>query len=183
MKHYLYLILTLIFFALVGIGFLSFKSYQLNKAVLKDGVVKMMDETSDKLFVTKTDDVVLVESNGDREPMGTISGEICYPSQSIPPLVLYFEDIATGDVLTLETELNQDTFEFEVKPGSYKAFAYIKGLDESPGGYTEYVPCGLSDDCLDHTLIEFKVVDDGLTSDIDVCDWYGADVPDEPVLE
>lgn len=183
MKYYLYLILTLIFLALVGIGFVTFKSYQLNRETLKNGVSKMVDETSDKIFVTKTDDVVLVESNGDKEPMGTISGELCYPSQSIPPLVLYFEDAETGNILTLDTELNQDTFEFEIAPGSYTAFAYVKGIDESPGGYTEYVPCGLTDECLDHTLIEFKVVDDGLTSDIDICDWYGAEVPDEPILE
>ena len=183
MKYYLYLILTLIFLALVGIGFVTFKSYQLNKETLKNGVSKMVDETSDKIFVTKTDDVVLVESNGDKEPMGTISGELCYPSQSIPPLVLYFEDAETGNILTLDTELNQDTFEFEIAPGSYTAFAYVKGIDESPGGYTEYVPCGLTDECLDHTLREFKVVDAGLTSDIDICDWYGAEVPDEPILE
>jgi len=182
MKYYLYLMLTLIFFALMGIGYFSFKSYQINKDVLKGNVTKMMDETSDKLFVTKTDDVVFVESNGDKEPMGAVSGKICYPSQSIPPLVLYFENVETGNILSLETDLNQDTFDIDLAPATYTAYAYVKGIDESPGGYTEYVPCGLSEDCEDHTLIEFKVVDEGLTSDIDICDWYGAEVPTEPVL-
>jgi len=179
MRNYLNVILTMILLALLGIGFLLYQTYKLNRDSLKYNVAKMVDETSDKIFVTTTQDTVFVESNGEKEPMGTVTGKICYPSQSIPPLTLYFKNVENGEIANMDTDLNQDTYELETVPGSYVAYAYIKGLDERPGGYTEFVPCGLTTDCTDHSLIEFKVVDDGLTSDIDVCDWYGAVVPEE----
>lgn len=183
MKTYLYIILTLIFFALVGIGYLIFQTYQINKDALSDNLTRMVDETSDKVFVTETDDLVMVESNDHRDPMGSVTGELCYPSHSIPPLNLYFDNVETEEVYKQETELNQDTYEMDLVPGTYVAYAYVKGLDEGSGGYTEMVPCGLTVDCEDHTLIEFKVVDEGLTSDIGICDWYGAEVPEEPDVE
>ena len=180
MKYYLYLILTLILAALLGIGFLLFKNIEITKIAVKNGVSKMIDETSDKIFVSSTSDTVLVESNGYKDPMGTISGEVCYASESIPPLVLYFENIETGEVTTLETELNQSDYEIEIIPGTYIAYAYVQGIDDNPGGYTEAVTCGLSDSCVDHALVEFEVSDKSLTSNIDICDWYGAEVPNQP---
>ncbi len=176
MKYYLYLILTLIFAALLGIGFLLYRNLQVTKISVTENVNKMIDETDD----TGT---VLVESNGYKEPMGIISGKICYASESIPPLVLYFENVETGDITSLETELNQGNYEIELAPGNYKAYAYVKGIDDNPGGYTEAVTCGLSVDCEDHNLIEFEVKDKELTSNIDICDWYGALVPEQPLIE
>lgn len=180
MKNYLYIILTLIFFALVGIGYLLFKNLELSEVALKDNMSRMIDETSDKIFVSETDDTILVESNGEREPLGTISGEICYASESIPPLVIYFENVESGEIYFLKTELNQSDYEIDVSPGTYIAYAYVDGIEDTPGGYTEAVTCGLTDDCVDHNLIEFEVEDGSLTSQIDICDWYGAIVPDQP---
>jgi len=184
MKYYLYLILTLIFAALLGIGILLYKNLEVTRMAVKENVNRMIDETSDKIFVSTTDDsgTVLVESNGHKDPMGTISGEVCYASESIPPLSLYFENIETGEVVTLDTELNQSNYEIELIPGKYTAYAYVQGIDDNPGGYTEAVTCGLSDECIDHTLIEIEVADKGLASDIDICDWYGAEVPKKPSL-
>ncbi|MFC1756231.1 hypothetical protein ACFLZK_02450 [Patescibacteria group bacterium] len=184
MKYYLYLILTLIFASLLGIGYLLYKNLEETRMAVKENVNRMIDETSDKLFVSATDDTgtVLVESNGHKDPMGTISGEVCYASESIPPLTLYFENVETGDVATLETELNQSNYEIDIIPGTYIAYAYVQGIDDNPGGYTESVTCGLTEDCIDHTLLDIEVVDKGLASDIDVCDWYGAEVPEQPTL-
>lgn len=183
MKYYLYLILTLIFFALTGIGFLLYKNFELNKVTIKDNMVRMIDETSDKIFLSETDDTVYVEGNDEREPMGTISGRICYASESIPPLVIYFENIDTGEVYSLETELNQSDYQIDVTPGSYVAYAYVLGIEDTPGGYTEAVTCGLTTECADHELIGFEVGDNELASNIDICDWYGAQVPDQPVIK
>jgi len=179
-KYYLYIILTLIFFALSGIGFLLYKSFELNKIALKDNLNKMLDETSDKIFISETSDTVFVESNGEKEPKGTVSGKICYASESIPPLTIYFENVESGEVYALETGLNQSDYTIDLSPGTYISYAYVQGIDETPGGYTEAVTCGLTADCEDHTLIQFDVEDDELTADIDVCDWYGAEVPDQP---
>ncbi len=182
MKTYLYIILTMIFFALVGIGFLIYKSYEVNKEALGKSLSKMLDETSDKVFVTNTHDTVMVENNNHSEPEGSLAGKLCYPSQGIPPLNIYIENVETGDVTKQESDLNQDSYKADLAPGTYIAYAYVKGMEDSFGGYTEAVPCGLSVDCEDHKLIEFKIVDQGLTSDIDICDWYGAEVPEEPSL-
>ena len=184
MKYYLYLMLTLIFFALVGIGFLLFKSYEINKEIAKSNINKMLDETSDKIFVSGTGSAVLVQNNNyDKEPKGNVSGKICFPSESIPPLDLFVQNADTDEFALIETDLNQDSFETNLDPGYYVAYAYVKGIDDSYGAYTEMVPCGLGVGCEDHTLIEFEVVDGEITPDVDICDWYGAEVPDKPSLE
>src|SRR5687767_11983077 len=41
---------------------------------------------------------------------GTVTGALGYPSEFIPPLTLYFENVNTADVLTLSTFENQVSY-------------------------------------------------------------------------
>jgi len=48
------------------------------------------------------------------------------------------------------------------------------------GSYSQAVPCGLSVDCTDHSLIPVTVNAGQDVTGIDVCDWYGPPPPAPP---
>jgi len=108
---------------------------------------------------------------------GYVSGIMCYPSQYIPAMTAYFENTGSGQVTTLPISLNQNTYGISLPPGSYRAYAWLP--DYSLGGsYSKAVPCGLTTNCTDHSLIEFQVQAGTCTKGIDICDWY--DQPSVP---
>jgi len=112
---------------------------------------------------------------------GSITGSLCFPSEGIPPLDIYLQNVATTKLTHMTTPANQMTYEFEnVSPGDYIAFAYPQGQDHIGGGFTKAVPCGLSVDCEDHSPIVLEVTEDSTLSGADICDWYGADIPQKP---
>ena len=110
---------------------------------------------------------------------GYVNGKICYPSQYIPEMTAYFENTATGKYSTLSIALNQNTYGIFLPPGSYKAYAWLP--DFSLGGtYSKAVPCGLTTNCTDHSLIEFQVKFGTNINGVDICDWY--DLPSVPTI-
>jgi len=114
------------------------------------------------------------EKSMDKKPeKGTISGTLGYPSSGIPPLQVYA--INTTDskkYFMIETAQNQGAFEIEdVEPGTYHVIAYTKDNGLS-GAYSKAVPCGLSVDCTDHSMIEVVVKSGEVTKGIEVKDWY-----------
>jgi len=120
---------------------------------------------------------------------GIVQGKLCFPSEYIPAMNVYLKAAGTNTIYKLVSKENEQTFTFKKIPqGSYVAFAYTAEatmLDlnnkksKGSGGYTRFVPCGLSVDCKDHTLISFKVTKGKITNAISICDWYGAIVPPE----
>lgn len=103
---------------------------------------------------------------------GTVEGSICYPSEGIPPMTLYFQPLIGEDAVAVPVAQDQSTYSTQLAPGNYTAFAWLP--DFSLGGsYTQAVACGLQVGCTDHTLIEFSVMAGNTTSGVDVCDWYG----------
>lgn len=126
----------------------------------------------------KTSEIVQEDVSDFVQTYGSVSGKLCYPSEAIPKLEIFLVDVANKNTFTQDTQLNQDNYSFEDIPsGKYIAYAYVKDMHENGGGYTEMVPCGLSIDCEDHTLIEFDVSANENTTGINICDWYGADIP------
>lgn len=118
-----------------------------------------------------------------------LNGTLCYPSDYIPKMTVFLQEVATGKIHKITTQEDQRSFKFSDIPfGDYYAYAYAidqtqtdsKGnTSKASGGFTKAVPCGLSVECNDHTLIQIKV-DNEITKDtISICDWYGAIVPDE----
>jgi CSLREA domain-containing protein len=110
--------------------------------------------------------------------LGTVTGAICYPSEGIPPMDLYFLEVGSQAVTSFPHTDGSASYSVELDPGTYVAYAYPQGLSIG-GSYSEAVPCGLTVNCTDHTLIEFDVIAGQVTSGIDICDWYGdpSDVP------
>lgn len=178
MKTYIAAILTLILVILLGILVILYKNSGFNINFSKNRDVSTSDNK--ETFVTKNDEQTNGEVNKELLT-GTIKGKICYPSEGIPPLTLYFQEKDTQDVIELKTETNQSEYEINDVPiGTYTAFAYVNGVESDGGGYTQAVECGLTTDCTDHTLIEFNVLENETTMDINLCDWYGAEIPERP---
>ena len=120
---------------------------------------------------------------------GVVQGKLCFPSENVPAMNVYLKTVGADKVYKLVSKDNQQAFTFKKIPeGNYVAFAYTvetTSLDlnnkksKASGGFTHFVPCGLSVDCKDHTLISFKVNKGKTTGAISICDWYGAIVPAE----
>ncbi len=104
---------------------------------------------------------------------GTVAGKICFPSQVVPQMVAYFEEVNTGALVTLPIAANQTSYLLQLPAGIYEAYAWLPEFGELGGSYSESVKCGLSVSCTDHTLIRFEVRPGQVTSGIDICDWYG----------
>jgi len=115
---------------------------------------------------------------------GTVKGTVCYPAEYIPAMIVYLKNKETGKIYSLNIEENQKPYKFKKIPaGNYMAFAYTVlevSADENNktaianGGYTHAVPCGLTVECKDHSLLIFKVENGKTTKNIQICDWFGA---------
>lgn len=106
---------------------------------------------------------------------GSIRGNLSYPSEVIPPLKVAAINLSTQAAYFVDTEENQTSYQIDdLVPGEYYVIAYTKdGL--LAGGYTQMVPCGLSVECTDHSLIPVLVQARVVTSGIDPADWYAPD--------
>jgi hypothetical protein len=112
---------------------------------------------------------------------GLVTGAICYPSEKIPPMRLYFQDTTTNSIVDLSIEENQSSYEIQLPPGEYITYAWLPDF-VAGGSYSPAVPCGLGVECTDHTPLPFRINAGQTTAGIDICDWYGrpGDVPLPP---
>lgn len=110
--------------------------------------------------------------------LGTVTGALCYPSEGIPPMDLYFLETGFQVVTSFPHPGGSTSYSVDLDPGTYVAYAYPQGMTHG-GSYSQAVLCGLTVNCTDHSLVPFPVVAGQITGDIDICDWYGqqGDVP------
>jgi hypothetical protein len=101
---------------------------------------------------------------------GVISGGLSYPSESIPQLAIVFFNQADGTWWWVGTAANQSSYQNTVPVGTYHIVAYNSaGL---AGGYTAAVPCGLTANCTDHSLLDVNVTSNARVTGINISDWY-----------
>lgn len=103
-----------------------------------------------------------------------IKGTLGYPSEGIPPMQVYAMN-TTDNTAVFSVKTPQHTQDFTISnldPGTYYVFAYPQDTDKLAGGYTKAVPCGLSVECTDHSLIPVVVAAGKTVSGIEVKDWY-----------
>jgi hypothetical protein len=113
---------------------------------------------------------------------GTAAGRVCFPGEPpLPPLTLYFREIHSDVISSLEHADGTGVYTVDLPPGTYVAWAWQFEMNGG-GSYSQAVPCGLAVGCDDHSLIEFQVNPGEATSGIDICDWTGVpgDVPLPP---
>lgn len=133
---------------------------------------------------TNTVEATITQSPSPTPLENNISGKICYPGESIPAMTAYFENTGTEGLVELPIAPGQDSYELKLESGTYIAYAWLP--DFSQGGlYSRAVPCGLGEECKDHTVLPFTVEQTAITRGIDICDWYAGpfNVPYPPGKE
>jgi len=105
---------------------------------------------------------------------GSISGDLAYPSEYIPPQRVVAFDINSASYYYVDTQRNQGAYEItDLPPGTYHVMAYV--LEQGPeisAGYSYAVTCGLTVECDDHRLIDVLVYPGEVTEDVDPIDFY-----------
>lgn len=106
--------------------------------------------------------------------LGYISGSLAYPSEMIPAQRVVAYDVFSDEFFYTDTTLNQSEYILTGIPsGTYQVVAYL--LEDEPhmsAGYSNFVTCGLSVDCEDHSLIDVFVYPGLETYNINPVDWY-----------
>lgn len=109
---------------------------------------------------------------------GMITGSLAYPSEILPPQrVVAFEANDPNNYFMTEIRTG-GTYSLEVPPRTYFVLAYLispEDLGATPGlagAYSEAVPCGLTVECEDHSLIPVVVTPGETVEGIDPVDWY-----------
>jgi hypothetical protein len=169
------------FYPLIIIG-LFFSACAPLGGTLEVGVIPETQESTDEIpstptTIPPTDTPELIQSTG------AVTGKICFPSEFIPSMTVYFQDTTTGEFTQMQVAENQDNYMFELESGEYVAFAPLQDVGETPFGgmYSAAVVCGLNVECTDHSLVEFNVLPGETTEGIDICDWYAPEqVPPPP---
>jgi hypothetical protein len=120
---------------------------------------------------------------------GTIAGSLNYPSEGIPPLRIVAFRVDSDAWYAVEVTQGDQFLIKDLPPGDYYVVAYllekIAGQSGLAGGYSNFVPCGLSVDCDDHSLIPVKVEPGKVTAGILPGDWYAPDAffPPDPTIQ
>lgn len=127
-------------------------------------------------IVSATPAPAVTPTDATGETTGTITGSLRYPSDGVPELLVYAIDTANPDnFYTTRTESGATTFTIpDVEPGDYHVVAYLADAPDAglAGGYSEMVPCGLTAECTDHTLIPVTVAAGETVEEVQVHDWY-----------
>ena len=65
-----------------------------------------------------------VDINADDLPHGTVTGNFYYPSEFNPPLILYFENAVTGEIIQFSIPEKTSTYSLLLPNGTYYAYAW-----------------------------------------------------------
>jgi hypothetical protein len=133
---------------------------------------------------TMTPQPTLTQTSSPTPLAFNLTGKICFPAETIPPMTVFFEETNTATLLEMPVLADQSDYEIKLNPGNYIAYAWLP--DFSRGGlYSRAVPCGLGTDCDDHTVLPFTVTETEILEGIDVCDWFAGpfNVPYPPGQE
>lgn len=91
---------------------------------------------------------------------GTVSGNLCYPSEFNPRMTLYLENAHTGERFSFFMPENEYVYTVLVPAGRYYAYAWAPGYNLE-GAYTH-----------DNGLMKSFFVESGLTTPfINLCNW------------
>jgi hypothetical protein len=109
-------------------------------------------------------------------PTGMIIGTLSYPAETLPSERVVAWNTADRTYFSVDNAAGQSDYRLKVPAGTYHVVAYVIGGAGLPsglaGGYTNMVPCGLSADCTDHTLIPVEVKAGDTIENINPGDWY-----------
>ncbi len=106
---------------------------------------------------------------------GIISGQLGYPSEFIPPLRVVAFNATDGTYSWVDTLQNQQFYEIKgLTPGDYTVVAYYQGHNMA-GGYTNFVLCGMTSGCNNHSLVTVHLDTGTRATSINPLDFYAPD--------
>jgi hypothetical protein len=73
----------------------------------------------------KANQAFYVDIRTENLPHGTVTGNLSYPSEFNPPLTLYFENAATGQITQFSIPEKNATFSVLLPNGTYYAYAWV----------------------------------------------------------
>ncbi len=118
---------------------------------------------------------------GDLPDPGSISGNLAFPSEFLPAQHVVAFRVGTDEWYDTTTDEGQGVYTISDLPaGDYFVAAYLTDAESAQeslqmsAAYTQAVPCSLSVDCTDHSLITVSVGAGQALVDIDPVDWYVA---------
>ena len=97
--------------------------------------------------------------------VGFVSGKVCFPSEVIPPMTIFFQRLNDDHLTHATIQENQTSYQIQLDPGTYQAYAWLEGF--ALGGAYTYNSQN------DHRLKPFTVISGSDVTGIDICDWYG----------
>lgn len=110
--------------------------------------------------------------------VGTIEGNLTYPSEVIPDLTICAEEISNPANQYCTKELISDTkyssgrgYKLDVAPGKYYVYSYFSDPTYK-AYYSEFVTCGMDVSCPSHAKIVVTVNDGDHLTNINPNDWY-----------
>jgi len=118
-----------------------------------------------------------VNDSASQQSTGVVTGSLSYPSSFIPAMTVVAFRVSGPliDYYYTVTDQNDATYTIsEMSNGEYYIVAYPLENTSFAGGYTQAVPCGLSVECTDHSLIPVLVEGGVTTSNINPGDWYAS---------
>ncbi len=112
------------------------------------------------------------------ESVGIIEGSLGYPSEGIPAdMRICAENVQNWKKYCTDEQINDSKYTYdkgyqlEVPVGDYYVFAKVSNLGQY-AYYSEFVTCGLDNDCSSHKPIKLRVEGGKSISGIDPIDWY-----------
>lgn len=118
--------------------------------------------------------------------MGSVSGKLSYPADSLPGMRVAAFDVATGKVLYIDTLPGQPTYSLALPAGTYHIVAYSIEGGSFPGGiaggYTQAVLCGMAPECANHTLVDVVVSTGSSLTEINPADFQLGDTSPFPPM-
>jgi len=122
----------------------------------------MLRNASGTLFGTDSwaDESFFVDIHVKDLPHGTVTGNFYYPSEFNPPLILYFENVDTGETIQFSIPEKTPNYSGLLPNGTYYAYAWAPGYNLQGA----YVNSNL-------TMKTFAVKGGQTVSGIDLTDW------------
>lgn len=108
-------------------------------------------------------------------PLGSITGQLTYPSDYFPDNMRVTAVPVSGQGQIYTTRTNGERYRLRLPAGHYYVYATTKDFPGYKAYYTKFVTCGLKYGCPSHAKIVVHVKAGITLARIDPEDWY---VPD-----
>lgn len=147
------------------------------KGELEEQIQDLQDELEDLQGTSESEEEADDTEEEVVEENGFIKGALGYPSEYIPAMKVYAQNLNTGITYSVATSINQLQYQLEVPAGSYYVYAMVvdaegTSFENYRAYYSEFVTCGMSVDCDSHDPLTVTVTAGESETNIDPIDWY-----------